>query len=268
MRSGLDVEMGARMVSGTNDALLPKAEGVFYHDFLSALHQEILFDWYLEIGSRKGDSFAPVRSKTIAVDPFFRLRGNVMNAKRMLLLCQMTSDEFFEGDFLKALSARLSLSFLDGMHLFEYLLRDFMHAEANSHPEGVIVMHDCVPYTPEMTTRDLDNLPKGDWTGDVWKLLPILRTHRPDLKVEVLDAAPTGLVVVSGLNPKNRVLKKRYDEIVEAFTPLTLAEYGVARFAGEVEFQSTAAVMAQGFPVFRPLAQDPESLTQPRRLST
>ena len=262
------VEMGVRMVAGRNDVTLPRAEGVGYHEFLAALHEEILFDWYLEIGSRKGESFAPVRSKTIAVDPFFRLRGNVMNAKRMLLLCQMTSDAFFEEDILKSLSARPSLSFLDGMHLFEYLLRDFINAEANSHADGVIIMHDCCPYTPEMTTRDLDNLPKGDWTGDVWKMLPILRTHRPDLKVEVLDAAPTGLVVVSGLNPKNRVLKKKYDEIVEEFTPMTLADYGIARFAAELNFQSAAAVMEQGFPLFRPLAQDPASVTIPQRLST
>lgn len=99
---------------------------------------------------------------------------------------------------------KLSFSFLDGMHLFEFLLRDFIAAEKASGPNGVIAMHDCCPFSHEMTTRDLDNLPQGGgaWTGDVWKLIPILREYRPDLKLTVLNAAPTGLVFVSGLKPK------------------------------------------------------------------
>lgn len=250
------------------DTTLPKAMGMPYTQFLTALHEKFLFDWYLEIGSRKGDSFAPVRGKTIAVDPFFRLRGNVMNVKRMLILCQMTSDEFFAENVLGGLGARLSFSFLDGMHLFEYLLRDFINTEANSLPEGVIALHDCCPYTVAMTTRDLDNLPGGDWTGDVWKMIPVLKEYRPDLKIQVLDAAPTGLVVVSGLDPRNRVLQDRYDEIVERFAGTDLAAFGTDRFAELIRFESAAAVMAKGFPIFRPLGLDPASVVQPKILST
>ena len=40
------------------DTTLPKAMGMPYTQFLTALHEKFLFDWYLEIGSRKGDSFA------------------------------------------------------------------------------------------------------------------------------------------------------------------------------------------------------------------
>lgn len=255
------------MVAGVDDVRLPRAKGLAYREFLATLHTEFLFDWYLEIGCRQGESFAPVRSKTIAVDPAFHISSNVMNAKPMLLLCQMTSDAFFEQGILNSLSARPSVSFLDGMHLFEYLLRDFLNTEANSRPDGVIIMHDCCPSRLEITTRDLKNRPKGAWTGDVWKLLPILRTYRPDLKIDVLDAAPTGLVVVSGLDPENRVLKTEYDRIVEEYATMTLADYGVARFAKEVSFQSAAAVVEQGFPLFQPLAQDLQSQKQPRQMS-
>ena len=41
-----------------------KPHGTRFRNFLGWLHGEMLFDWYLEIGCRKGDSFAPVRSKT------------------------------------------------------------------------------------------------------------------------------------------------------------------------------------------------------------
>ena len=46
------------------------------------LHASAVFDWYLEVGCRNGLSFAPVRSKTIAVDPYFRIESNVINEKQ------------------------------------------------------------------------------------------------------------------------------------------------------------------------------------------
>lgn len=102
----------------------------------------MLFDWYLEVGCRSGRTFGPVRGKTIAVDPYFRIETNVIGPKPALHILQQTSDDFFASGFLKAMKIKLSFSFLDGLHLFEYLLRDFMGAEANSHKNGVIAMHD------------------------------------------------------------------------------------------------------------------------------
>ncbi len=32
------------------------------------------------------------------------------------------------------------------------------------------------------------------WTGDVWKLIPILQRYRPDLQLTLFDAPPSGLV--------------------------------------------------------------------------
>ena len=86
-----------------------------------------------------GRSFADVRGKTIAVDPSFRIDSNVIKDKPALHIFQQTSDDFFDSGFLKAARAKLSFSFLDGMHLFEYLLRDFINTEKNSHPDSVIV---------------------------------------------------------------------------------------------------------------------------------
>jgi hypothetical protein len=243
--------------------MLKQAVGLEYHTFLGGLHGAVLFDWYLEVGCRKGDSFAPVRGKTVAVDPFFRLRRHVMNVKPALLLCQMTSDDFFAQDFLGRLGVRVSFSFLDGMHLFEYLLRDFINTEARSLPGGVIALHDCCPFNLGMTTRDLANLPRKFWTGDVWKLIPILKEYRPDLVLRVLDCAPTGLVLVTGLDPENTILRDRYDEIVARFAEVDLAAFGTDRFAGLFAFESAEAMMQDGFVPFRHLALDPASVVQP-----
>jgi len=179
--------------------MFKQATGMRYVRFLSNILERNIFDWYLEVGCRTGRIFARSRGKTIAVDPYFLVENNVIGVKSALHTFQSTSDDFFASGFLEAMDVKLSFSFLDGMHLFEYLLRDFIAAEKHSTPDSFIALHDCCPFSHEMTTRDLDNLPNGNWTGDVWKLFPILKKYRPDLDVRVLDAAPTGIVLIGDL---------------------------------------------------------------------
>lgn len=243
------------------------AKGLKYTRFMAALHEACLFEWYLEVGCRTGRIFANARGKTIAVDPFFRAETNIIGVKPSLHILQQTSDEFFASGLLSALKARLSFSFLDGMHLFEFLLRDFIGAEKASDPKGVIALHDCCPFSHEMTTRDLSNLPKQAWTGDVWKLIPILMEHRPDLTITALDAAPTGVVLVSGLDPKSKVLEKKYDAIVKAYANVTLQDFGVEAFNALFDYTDTAAFMDAGFPLFKAVALDPGLALTPEKVT-
>lgn len=232
------------------------ATGLDYRIFLDALHDQMRFDWYLEIGSQTGRSLAKSRSPSIAVDPQFRIKFDVAGNKPHLHLFQATSDDFFAAGHLKSLKAKPGLSFLDGMHLFEYLLRDFINTEAAGTPASVIVMHDCCPFGHGMTTRNIERIPRGPWTGDVWKLIPILQEYRPDLTIQVLNCAPTGLVVVSDLKPKNRVLIENYDRIVERYTDLRLADHGVERFYASFAYTDAVAMANDGFQTFRPAARD------------
>ena len=48
----------------------------------------------------------------------------------------------------------------------------------------------------------------------MWKTVVALRRYRPDLSVVTADVEPTGLAIVTGLDPTNTVLFDRYDEIV------------------------------------------------------
>jgi hypothetical protein len=242
-----------------------RAEGKQYTRFLDNLHRTHLFDWYLEVGCRSGRTFGPVRGKTIAVDPYFRISDDVVGNKPALHILQQTSDDFFASGFLAAMKIKLSFSFLDGMHLFEFLLRDFMNTEANSHEDGVIALHDCCPFSSEMTTRDLDNTPKGAWTGDVWKLIPILQDYRPDLKITVLDCKPTGLVLVSNLAPTNTVLKRSYDDILARFTDLTIEDFGIGQFAERAAMTNARSYAAEGHPDFARITLPDSSFTAPLR---
>ncbi len=238
-----------------------------YVRFLKRLHRRVMFDWYMEIGCRTGRTFAHVRGKTIAVDPFFRIETNVIGVKPELHLFQRTSDEFFASGSLSALGVRLGFSFLDGMHLAEYLLRDFINTEKHSHPGGVIALHDCCPYSYKMTTRDVGNAPKDAWTGDVWKLIPILQEHRPDLTVTVLGCRPTGLVLISGLDPDNRTLESGYEAIVRDWVDVTLEDYGAQRFYGRFDYVQCAEIEAGGYALFDEVRLSDQAASRPRFVS-
>ena len=106
------------------------------------------------------------------------------------------------------------LVFIDGMHLVEFALRDFMHAEQLAAPHGLIVIDDIFPNHPVQAARERRTYA---WTGDVWKIRPILSRYRPDLYLLSLDTWGTGLLLVAGLDPTNRVLFDNYDSIVDVY---------------------------------------------------
>lgn len=212
------------------EAGFPAMGSEHYLPYLQAAHAELKPQVYFEIGTESGASLSFAECISIAVDPRFRLEADVSRNKPELHLYQGTSDDFFASGLLDRLGLKIDLAFLDGMHRFEFLLRDFIHTERHMQPDGVITLHDCVPFNHLVAERDWDRKKTGSWTGDVWKLIPILRAYRPDLTVEVLDLAPTGLVRVTGFGAANTALADNYDEIVSHYLPLSLADYGLARF--------------------------------------
>ncbi|HQU70275.1 MAG TPA: glycosyltransferase 61 family protein [Albidovulum sp.] len=223
---------------------VPAIDGLRYFRMLSRLHGLLKPEWYLEIGTFTGKSLALAQGNYVAVDPEFRIEHPIVNGRaREMLLVQKTSDDFFASDFLRRNRIAFNLAFLDGLHLFEALLRDFISTEKAMDPGGVILLHDCCPTTRRMAERDR---PKGLWTGDVWKTLLILLRHRPDLKIEVTNAAPTGLVVISNLNPKSRTLERCYAKVLAEFSPLSLDDLpgGVGGLYRHFDLKAPEAVLA------------------------
>jgi len=105
-------------------------------------------------------------------------------------------------------------------------------------------MHDCIP-TDAFIAERVDDPARHPahphwWAGDVWKILPVLRKYRPDLKLLAVDAAPTGLVLVSNLDPTSTVLMDNYPAIVDEWLNIELANYGLERFMREAQPIATA----------------------------
>ena len=91
----------------------------------------------------------------------------------------------------------------------------------------------------------------GYWTGDVWKMIPILRQWRPDLRIAVVDAPPTGLALVTKLDSESSILKDNYNKIVDTYLDRDLGVHGVERLHHEANLLSTEKFLsAQDFADF------------------
>jgi len=216
--------------------IFPPLSGIGYIKFLKEIHRRINPVWYLEVGSFKGESLKNSTAKTVVVDPFIQLGAESIQGKPQLHLFQMTSDEFFDAQKNDPIADKYDLVFLDGMHLFEFLLRDFIGAEKLCASQSTIVMHDCIPITSIASMRERNS---GTWTGDVWKLVPILRKYRPDLTVEVLDCPPSGLTIISNLDSENNILIENYEQILKEYLDETIDTYGADKLFEELDIVSS-----------------------------
>ena len=126
---------------------------------------------YLEIGCAGDDLFRAVMAgRKVGVDP---QRGGTH---------RMTSDTFFatyEG-------AKFDVVFIDGLHHYDQVRRDFDGALNVLKPGGWIAIHDMLPrdwfeeHVPQIRTRG--------WTGDGWKVaFELLASDDIDFRLLALD---------------------------------------------------------------------------------
>jgi predicted O-methyltransferase YrrM len=242
----------------------PKHAGMNYFKLLRRLHAVKRPKTYLEIGTAAGKTLALARCASIAIDPRFRLARDVRQGKLgkpARHLFEMTSDAFFSAQNPSALFGRpVDLAFIDGMHHFEFALRDFMNIEPHCRPDSLIVLHDCLPVDMYMARRDPRDRSgaaeahyPGAWAGDTWKALWILQRYRPDLRIFAFDAPPSGLVVVTQLDPASTRLKQVDDEAVAAAAAADLASF----YAG-ITILPTSALRRPSWPstLIRPRSFD------------
>ncbi len=194
--------------------------GDHYRDLLHSFHDWLQPGVYLEIGIESGRTLSLARppTKAIGVDPKPDLQYTFQASTQIF---ELTSDEFFSAHEVRQQFGAVDLAFLDGLHLFEQTLRDFLNIEQQANRNGVILIHDCLPLHPLVAQRD----PQTEfWTGDTWKVIPILKQYRPDLEVFTIASAPTGLGVVTCLDPESTVLGKLWNEILDAWLDQQLPE--------------------------------------------
>lgn len=188
-----------------------------YYKYLKNIQNKLNPKTYLEIGVRNGASIvlAPKSATCYGVDPVPAIRVNLSKKTKIY---PQTSDDFFKQN---ENLPTFDLAFIDGMHLFDFVLRDFINTEKHCHKNSTIVLHDTVP-KDEITARR--NRCTDFWTGDVYKIILILKKYRPDLEVHNLDIKPSGLAIVKNLNPESTTLSDNYDKIIEEYINMAYEE--------------------------------------------
>lgn len=196
--------------------------GPDYFEVLSLIHSAMRPRTYVEVGVYAGQSLVRALPETLVVgidpDPRidFPLPANTA-------VYPLTSDQYFAT---RAVAEDLNgqpidLAFIDGMHRFEYALHDFINIEKHCTARSIVLLHDCYPFN-RRTAERMRTLAFS--SGDVWRLLLILKKYRPDIAVNTIATAPTGLAVLHGLDPESSVLERNFQDIVAEFMAV---DYGV-----------------------------------------
>lgn len=156
---------------------------------------------YLEIGMGTGKNFFKIKARQkIAVDPHFsfsarqRISWIFRNPRNLFAkYYEMTSDDFFTH---AKDSFTFDVIFIDGLHSHAQTMKDVKNALGVLKEDGVIVMHDCNPpnEAAAFPANDYDHAAlmnlngwTGEWCGDVWKTICVLRSTRKDLRIFVLN---------------------------------------------------------------------------------
>jgi len=174
---------------------------------------------YLEIGVDQGKVFEIIHGPfKIGVDPVAPAKKvqKVLDQKNIYF--QKTSDDFFRVDAPVILQdKKIDVAFIDGLHEYTQVLRDIENTLHYLADDGIILIHDCNPWSRasairalsfdkaiEIAKRDQYSDWDGGWTGDVWKSIAHLRKHNSNLDIFVLDC-DCGIGVIRKTSKSRRV---------------------------------------------------------------
>lgn len=160
-------------------------------DIINQVIQTKGFTSYLEIGLHKRENnFDRIKCRfKISVDPKPECMASFTGG----------SDEFFQyiqeylvvggyGDY----GIKFDCIFIDGLHEYEQVKRDFINAMDCLNDGGIILIHDTNPEKEEYCT--VPRMRAGRWNGDVFRLLPALTAYKVDWVT--IDYEANGLTVI------------------------------------------------------------------------
>ena len=130
------------------------------HQLINKIIEKFQYKSYLEIGCRDDATFKHITAKQkVGVDPAC---GGTL---------RITSDKYFSN-----YNDKFDIIFIDGLHTYEQVKKDFENSVRCLNENGTIIIHDCDPPTEE--TQFVTQKKGHGWCGDVWKYYVELRTKK------------------------------------------------------------------------------------------
>ncbi len=144
---------------------------------------------YLEIGTYRNVNFDKIKiDNKVSIDPDPEAKATY----------QMTSDEFFAVN-----QDKFDIVFIDGLHEHNQVYKDIQNSLKVLNPNGVIILHDCMPKNEKMQLWDNKSHQFEEWTGDTWKAY-YKALNEINYDVYVLDT-DYGCGVIDTSKPKPRL---------------------------------------------------------------
>ena len=144
---------------------------------------------YLEIGTYRNVNFDKITiDNKVSIDPDPEAKATY----------QMTSDEFFAVN-----RDKFDIVFIDGLHEHNQVYKDIQNSLKFLNPNGVIILHDCMPKNEKMQLWDNKSHQFEEWTGDTWKAY-YKALNEINYKVYVLDT-DYGCGVIDTSHPKPKL---------------------------------------------------------------
>jgi SAM-dependent methyltransferase len=144
---------------------------------------------YLEIGTYRNVNFDKITiDNKVSIDPDPEAKATY----------QMTSDEFFAVN-----QDKFDIVFIDGLHEHNQVYKDIQNSLKFLNPNGVIILHDCMPKNEKMQLWDNKSHQFEEWTGDTWKAY-YKALNEINYKVYVLDT-DYGCGVIDTSKPKPKL---------------------------------------------------------------
>jgi hypothetical protein len=160
---------------------------------INQLARELKAKTYLEIGVSEGHTFLKVEiDERTGVDPRFRFETAPHIDARTRLI-EETSDVFFAS---LASDTTFDIILIDGLHVFEQVVRDFTNSVLHSNPKTVFIIDDTFPSDAYSAIPDVEEMVqfrgeagfpfRGEWQGDVFKMIPFLHDFWPALNYRTM----------------------------------------------------------------------------------
>ena len=166
-------------------------EGLHNNKIIAHLDSQQEPDYvFCQIGNSKAISHSSGTS--FVISPLLKISSNQIGTKTEVNFYQKHTAEFFEVDSSSVFAnQKIDLAVIDGPKKPKKLLRDFLDLEAHSNQTGKIL----VPHILSNKNHQQDKV------ETLWKMVVMLQKFRKDLSFTFLNSNPSGLLIISNLDP-------------------------------------------------------------------
>lgn len=158
---------------------------IHYKNFILMICSMCNVKSYLELGVANGETLSLINKHVQFVLGIDIADQRIDKSTRF---AEMSTDRFFEHLEKHGYNPSYDCIFIDALHEYEQLKRDFENSLSYLSPYGIIILDDTDPVDQRHTSPEI--------CGDAYKIIDYIRTVHPDLDIVTLPVWEKGMSIV------------------------------------------------------------------------